>query len=149
MKNGKNGTRLMKGILLGGLLFAAVFCGAAGEDERPIVGDRKPVKIRYQKKGKNASAWSASSVMLTGAVSESMMVNEIARRHPGSEVRILSVETGKPHRTDVRYEVLRNGKRVSSGTAALTGALTESMARNQLSVRHPGMEIRILGMVAK
>lgn len=45
----------------------------------------------------------------------------------------------------VRYQISSNGKSWSGGSVTLTNALTESMARNQLSQKFPNRQIRILG----
>ena len=76
------------------------------------------------------------------------MINTLSVRHPGAEIRILSAAiSGRVERVNVRYQLRRGQSSWGTANASLTNALTESMARNQLSVRHPGMEIRILGMV--
>ena len=123
---------LMK-LLMAGLLVSGTTLFAA--DERPIIS--------------GANSWTSSSTTLKGATTESMMVNTLSARHPRAQIRILSVAfPGRTVRMSVRYQFRRNDAASwTTGSTVLNNVLTESMARNQLSVRHPGMEIRILSMV--
>ena len=129
------------------LLGAALLLFSA--DERPLVGASSNVYVRYQYQSPGGN-WSTSGTTLKGAISESMMINQISQRHPGKKIRILSAKCeGKSRRSTVRYQY-RNGEGPwNTGSATLQDALTESMARNQLSQRHPNAEIRILGMTAQ
>ena len=132
-------------------IWAAILLGAflagnsLGYDERPIVPSTVPVQVRYQIKSVNGNSWSTNTATLKGSVSESMMVNELSRRHPNSKIRILAAACGKNIATVVRYQISSNGKSWSGGSVTLTNALTESMARNQLSQKFPNRQIRILG----
>ena len=138
----------MKGwaaVMLGAFLAGSSF----GYDERPVVPADATVLVRFQIKSGNSKSWSTSTATMKGAVSESMMANEISRRYPNSEVRILSADYGKKISSSVRYQISRDGKTWSSGTVTLTNALTESMARNQVSQKFPNMQVRILGFVSK
>ena len=138
----------MKGwaaVMLGAFLAGSSF----GYDERPVVPADATVLVRFQIKSGNSKSWSTSTATMKGAVSESMMANEISRRYPNSEVRILSADYGKKISSPVRYQISRDGKTWSSGTVTLTNALTESMARNQVSQKFPNMQVRILGFVSR
>lgn len=138
----------MKGwaaVMLGAFLAGSSF----GYDERPVVPADATVLVRFQIKSGNSKSWSTSTATMKGAVSESMMANEISRRYPNSEVRILSADYGKKISSSVRYQISRDGKTWSSGTVTLTNALTESMARNQVSQKFPNMQVRILGFVSR
>lgn len=48
------------------------------------------VKVRYQFKRWN-SAWTTATATLTNAVTGSMARNQLLQRHPGTQVRILSI----------------------------------------------------------
>ena len=138
----------MKGwaaVMLGAFLAGSSF----GYDERPVVPADATVLVRFQIKSGNSKSWSTSTATMKGAVSESMMANEISRRYPNSEVRILSADYEKKISSPVRYQISRDGKTWSSGTVTLTNALTESMARNQVSQKFPNMQVRILGFVSR
>lgn len=137
---------LMK-LLMAGLLVSGTTL--FGEDERPIISGADSVHVQYQIKSSGANSWTTSSITLKGATTESMMINTLSARHPRAQIRILSVAfPGRTERMSVRYQLRRNDAASwSTGSTALNNVLTESMARNQLSVRHPGMEIRILSMV--
>ncbi|MBR6470168.1 MAG: hypothetical protein IKS83_00095 [Victivallales bacterium] len=116
--------------------------------ERPVVPSQASVYVQYQYQSAGSDTWTTSSTTLKGAVSESMMKNQISQRHPGKKIRILSAKVdGKTRRFSVRYQ-MRHGKGAwNTNTTILQDALTESMARNQLCMRHPGQQIRILSMV--
>ena len=118
--------------------------GSFGYEERPFVPSDVPVKVRYQIKSVNGNSWSTNTVTLKGAVSESMMVNELSCRHPNSQIRILAAACGKNILTVVRYQISSNGKSWSAGVITLSNALTESMARNQILQKFPGKQVRIL-----
>ena len=126
-----------------------ISAGSFAIDERPVVPAGIPVQVRFQLKSASSSSWSTSSTTLKGSVSESMMVNELSRRYPNSQIRILAANCGKTISVSVRYQISRNGKSWTTGTATLTNALTESMARNQLSQRYPNTEVRILGITSR
>ena len=139
----------MKGslkILIVSLMIAGAALRAA--DERPPVSGNDPVRVQYQIRNAGSKAWSTSNATLKGTVSESMMINTLSARHPRAEVRILSAALpGRTERVNVRYQIRRGGRAWGTANAVLTDAPTESMARNQLSARNPGAEIRILNMV--
>ena len=134
------------------LTFAACSLFSTGSfaiDERPVVPAGIPVQVRFQLKSAGSNSWSTSSATLKGSVSESMMVNELSRRYPNSQIRILAANCGKTVSVSVRYQISRNGKSWTTGTTTLTNALTESMARNQLSQKYPNTQIRILGISSR
>ena len=88
-------------------------------------------------------------VDMRGAVTESMMLNQLAARHPNGQIRILSASYGKTVSHTVRYQMKRGNSAWTNGTVTLNNALTESMARNQLKAKFPGASIRILSFVKK
>ena len=141
---------MMNGGVLKFLMFGLIISGTAihGADERPLVPENESILVQYQIKNVKSNAWSSSSATLKGATSESMMINTLSARHPGAEIRILSAAiSGRNQRVKVRYQLRRSQSAWGTANAALTNVLTETMARNQLSIRHPGAEIRILSMV--
>jgi len=135
----------------------AVFCGIVlavggllyGADENPIFPNHARVKVQYQAKQPSARSWTMFTATLTDVLSESMIRNQLSQRHPGYEVRVLAASAGKDVQAAVRYQIRRNNASWTSGTTVLRNALTESMARNQISARYPGSEVRILSMVFK
>ena len=128
------------------IMLSAFLAGSCwGAEERPVVPSGVPVQVRYQIKSVNSNSWSTNTATLKGSVSESMMVNELSRRHPNSQIRVLAAACGKNISTVVRYQTSRDGKSWNTGTVTLNNALTESMARNQLSQKFPNRQIRILG----
>ena len=134
----------MKGLAI--IMLSAFLAGSCwGAEERPVVPSGVPVQVRYQIKSVNSNSWSTNTATLKGSVSESMMVNELSRRHPNSQIRVLAAACGKNISTVVRYQTSRDGKSWNTGTVTLNNALTESMARNQLSQKFPNRQIRILG----
>ncbi len=130
------------------LTLLAGLCPLWGADERPIVGDQTPVRVKYQYQSAGSTTWNTSETTLRGAVSESMMINQISARHPGKQIRILSaVVNGKTVRVQVKFQSASPNGNWSTSTTTLQNALTESMARNQLAQRFPGKQIRILSMI--
>ena len=112
---------------------------------QPVAKDNEPVFVRFQVQSGNS--WSGSSATLRGSTSESMIRNELSRRYPNRKIRVFSVRTGASQRFFVRYQVSRDRKNWSTSSATLYDARTESMAKNQISQRHPGMYVRILSKV--
>ena len=138
----------MKGLAI--IMLSAFLAGSCwGAEERPVVPSGVPVQVRYQIKSVNSNSWSTNTATLKGSVSESMMVNELSRRHPNSQIRVLAAACGKNISTVVRYQTSRDGKSWNTGTVTLNNALTESMARNQLSQKFPNRQIRILGFSSR
>lgn len=114
-----------------------------------IVPAESAVRVQYQWRGRGATAWSTSTSTLRGAVTESMMVNQLTAKHSGGEIRILSAAFGKTVTRTVRYQMKRGSAPWTTGTTTLNDALTASMAANQLRARYPGATIRILSFVRK
>lgn len=116
---------------------------------REIVPPDVTVKVQYQLKMDGSNSWTTTNASLRGAVSESMMVNQLAARHSNGQIRILSASYGKTVTHTVRYQIKRGKSAWTNGTVTLNNALTESMARNQLKARFSGATIRILSFVKK
>lgn len=107
------------------------------------------VKVQYQLKMDGYNSWTTTNASLRGAVTESMMISQLAARHPNGQIRILSASYGKTVVHTVRYQMKRGKSAWTNGTVTLNNALTESMARNQLKAKFPGTTIRILSFVKK
>ena len=116
---------------------------------REIVPADVTVKVQYQLKMDGYNSWTTTNASLRGAVTESMMVGQLATRHPNGQIRILSASYGKTVAHTVRYQMKRGNSAWTNGTVTLNNALTESMARNQLKAKFPGASIRILSFVEK
>ena len=116
---------------------------------REIVPADVTVKVLYQLKMDGYNSWTTTNASLRGAVTESMMLNQLAARHPNGQIRILSASYGKTVTHTVRYQMKRGNSAWTNGTVTLNNALTESMARNQLKAKFPGATIRILSFVKK
>lgn len=116
---------------------------------REIVPADVSVKVQYQLKMDGCNSWTTTNASLKGAVTESMMLNQLAARHPNGQIRILSASYGKIVAHTVRYQMKRGNSAWTNGTVTLNNALTESMARNQLNAKFPGATIRILSFVKK
>ena len=116
---------------------------------REIVPADVTVKVQYQLKMDGYNSWTTTNASLRGAVTESMMIGQLAARHPNGQIRILSASYGKPVTHTVRYQMKRGKSAWTNGTVTLNNALTESMARNQLKAKFPGANIRILSFVKK
>lgn len=128
------------------ILFAALIGICYAADERPVVEATSSVYVQYQYQSPGGN-WSVSGTTLKGTITESMMINQLSQKHPGRNIRILSAKIdGKSQRKIVKYQFRRGGGPWNTNTVTLQDVLTESMARNQLSQRHPNSEIRILGM---
>ena len=116
---------------------------------REIVPADVTVKVQYQLKMDGYNSWTTTNASLRGAVTESMMLNQLAARHPNGQIRILSASYGRTVAHTVRYQMKRGKSAWTNGTVTLNNALTESMARNQLKAKFPGATIRILSFVKK
>lgn len=102
------------------IMLSAFLAGSGfSYDERPVVPSDLPVQVRYQIKSVNGNSWSANTATLKGSVSESMMVNELSRRHPNSQIRILAAVCGKNITALVRYQTSRDGKSWNTGSVTL------------------------------
>lgn len=62
---------------------------------REIVPADVTVKVQYQLKMDGYNSWTTTNASLRGAVTESMMVGQLAARHPNGQIRILSASYGK------------------------------------------------------
>jgi len=137
----------MKKFILLVSVFLLIGTVSAENTRRRLFPDNKSVNVQFQHKPRNSKSWSSATVTLRGSTTVSMMKNEISRRFPNSQIRILSVNTGETVKTFVRFQTSRNnGKAWSSGSITLTNALTESMAKNQIMRMQPGAKVRILSM---
>ena len=116
---------------------------------REIVPADVTVKVQYQLKRDGYNSWTTTNASLRGAVTESMMIGQLAARHPNGQIRILSASYGKTVAHTVRYQMKKGSSAWTNGTITLNNALTESMARNQLKAKFPGASIRILSFVKK
>ena len=121
----------------------------AGAEDFPIARNHSRVKVQYQAKRPESKSWTTYSTTLTDALTESMIRNQLLRRHPGYVVRVLAASPEKDVQAAVRYQIRRNNSSWTTGATVLRNALTESMARNQIAARYPGAEVRILSMVFK
>ena len=130
-------------LVLCALMLPAMPLGAA---KRKHPDAHHTIYVQFQMKATNSTSWSTSSTTLRGLVNESMIHNTLASRFPDHKIRILSVNTGKPVRHLVQYQLSRDRKSWSTGSTVLLDARTMSMAQNQISARHPGMHVRILNM---
>lgn len=128
------------------IFLSSIFPVMAGQE---IVPADVTVKVQYQLKMDGYNSWTTTNASLKGAVTESMMVNQLAARHPNGQIRILSASYGKTVAHIVRYQMKRGKSAWTNGTVTLNNALTESMARNQLKAKFPGASIRILSFVKK
>ncbi|WP_294479396.1 hypothetical protein [uncultured Victivallis sp.] len=141
----------MKKILVGIILAAVIFPGSAlmGKAAEAIVPADVSVRVQYQIQTPGSSSWRSVTTSLRGAVTESMMVNQLSAGHPGSKVRILSASWGTPVSHLVRYQMKQGNAPWTTSTTTLNNALTQSMAKNQLRARYPRAQIRILSFVRR
>lgn len=128
---------------------AVMFLCICSVHARPAKKSNLPVVVRFQVRQGSSRTWSTGSATLHNATTESMMTNEIASRYTNCQVRILSARRGATQAYNVRYQVSRDRKNWSTGSAVLYDAQTQSMAKNQISQRYPGMYVRILSKVRK
>ena len=128
------------------IFLSSILSVMAGQE---IVPADVTVKVQYQLKMDGYNSWTTTNASLRGAVTESMMVGQLAARHPNGQIRILSASYGKTVAHTVRYQMKRGSSAWTNGTITLNNALTESMARNQLKAKFPGATIRILSFVKK
>lgn len=138
--------KLTETIILVAIFLSSILPVMAG---REIVPADVTVKVQYQLKMDGYNSWTTTNASLRGAVTESMMVGQLAARHPNGQIRILSASYGKTVAHTVRYQMKRGNSAWTNGTVTLNNALTESMARNQLKAKFPGATIRILSFVKK
>ena len=138
--------KLTETIILVAIFLSSILPVMAG---REIVPADVTVKVQYQLKMDGYNSWTTTNASLRGAVTESMMISQLAARHPNGQIRILSASYGKTVAHTVRYQMKRGNSAWTNGTVTLNNALTESMARNQLKAKFPGASIRILSFVKK
>ena len=114
----------------------------------PIFQNNETIRVQYQARRPGSSSWTVYSTTIRGALTESMIRNQLLKRHPGYEVRVLSAAAdGRNVQASVQCQI-RRGENSSwtTMTTTVTNALTESMAENQIAARYPGSEVRILSM---
>ena len=138
--------KLTETIILVTIFLSSIFPVMAGQE---IVPADVTVKVQYQLKMDGYNSWTTTNASLRGAVTESMMISQLAAKHPSGQIRILSASYGKTVVHTVRYQMKRGKSAWTNGTVTLNNALTESMARNQLKAKFPGASIRILSFVKK
>ena len=138
--------KLTETIILVAIFLSSILPVMAG---REIVPADVTVKVQYQLKMDGYNSWTTTNASLRGAVTESMMISQLAARHPSGQIRILSASYGKTVVHTVRYQMKRGKSAWTNGSVTLNNALTESMARNQLKAKFPGATIRILSFVKK
>jgi len=120
-------------------------------DHTTIFPDRARIRVQYQARRSATVSWTTYSTTLTDALSESMLVNQLLKRHPGYEVRVLSASAdGRNVTASVRCQIRRGSSTSwSDMTTTVNNALTESMAENQIAARYSNAEVRILSMTFK
>ena len=138
--------KLTETIILVAIFLSSILPVMAG---REIVPADVTVKVQYQLKMDGYNSWMTTNASLRGAVTESMMISQLAAKHPSGQIRILSASYGKTVVHTVRYQMKRGKSAWTNGTVTLNNTLTESMARNQLKAKFPGATIRILSFVKK
>lgn len=135
------------------LVFFAVLClliPVHAADNYPIFQKNATVRVQYQAQRSGTTSWTMYSTTVKDVLSESMIRNQLMKRHPGYDVRVLSAsEDGKNVQVYVRCQIRRGSSSWSEMTTTLNNALTESMAENQIAARYPGAEVRILSMTFK
>ena len=119
-------------------------------DNYPIFRNNATVRVQYQAQRPGTTSWTMYSTTVKDVLSESMIRNQLMKRHPGYDIRVLSAsEDGKNVQVNVRCQIRRGSSSWSEMTTTLNNALTESMAENQIAARYPGAEVRILSMTFK
>lgn len=116
--------------------------------EYPIFRNQETIRVQYQARRPGSSSWTTYSTTLRDALTESMIRNQLLKRHPGYEVRVLSASgDGRNVQASVQCQIRRgNSSTWTTMTTSVINALTESMAENQIAARYPGSEVRILSM---
>jgi len=135
------------------LVFLVVLCLPSlthAADNYPIFRNNATVRVQYQAQRPGTTSWTMYSTTVKDVLSESMIRNQLMKRHPGYDIRVLSAsEDGKNVQVNVRCQIRRGSSSWSEMTTTLNNALTESMAENQIAARYPGAEVRILSMTFK
>lgn len=138
-------------ILLCGFLLPLVPPTLRAAGDHPIFHNSETIRVQYQARRPGTSSWTTYSTTLRDARTESMIRNQLLKRHPGYEVRVLSASAdGRNIQSSVQCQI-RRGENSSwtTMTTTVTNALTESMAENQIAARYPGSEVRILSMSSR
>ena len=116
------------------IFLSSIFPVMAG---REIVPADVTVKVQYQLKMDGYNSWTTTNASLRGAVSESMMISQLAARHPSGQIRILSASYGKTVVHTVRYQMKRGKSAWTNGIHGKASAQSE-VSRND----HPNSEFR-------
>ena len=115
--------------------------------EQTIAPPQETVRVRFQTQNPRTRQWTGGSTSTKGAVTESMMANQISARYGGQPVRILAAHIKGPNiRVQVRYSIIR-GNSHGTASATLTNAITPSMAQHQLEARHPNATIQVFNYI--
>jgi len=138
---------MLASVISGIVLLLAVPC--VGGEALPVFRNRSRVKVQYQAKRPDSRSWTTYGTTLTDVLTESMIRNQLLRRHPGYVVRVLAASAERDVQVAVRYQIRRNNSSWTTASTVLRNALTESMAANQIAARYPGAEVRILSMAFK
>ena len=114
---------------------------------REIVPADVTVKVQYQLKMDGYNSWTTTNASLRGAVTESMMIGQLAARHPNGQIRILSASYGKTVAHTVRYQMKRGklclDKRNRYVEQCLDRIHGKESAQSEASRRnHPNPEFR-------
>ena len=133
-------------LCIGALAAVPVTLSAAGD--YPIFRNRETLRVQYQIRRSGSTSWTTCSTTLRDALTESMIRNQLLKRHPGCDVRVLSaMPADRNVHASVQCQIRRgNSSSWTTMTTTVTNALTESMAENQIAARFPGSEVRILSM---
>ena len=132
-------------LCIGTLSAAPLALSATGD--YPVFRNRETVRVQYQIRRQGSSSWTTCSTTLRDALTESMIRNQLLKRHPGCDVRVLSaIPADRNVQASVQCQIRRGNSSWTTMTTTVTNALTESMAQNQIAARFPGAEVRILSM---
>ena len=138
-------------LFCGCALFSAVPLTLRAVGDYPIFHNNEIIRVQYQARRPGTPSWTTYSTTLRDARTESMIRNQLLKRHPGYEVRVLSASVdGRNVQSSVQCQI-RRGENSSwtTMTTTVTNALTESMAESQIAARYPGSEVRILSMSSR
>ena len=135
-------------MLLCGCVLSAAPLTLRAAGDYPIFQNNETIRVQYQARRPGSPSWTAYSTTLRDALTESMIRNQLLKRHPGYEVRVLSAAVdGRNVRATVQCQIRRSeNSSWTTMSTTVTNALTESMAENQIAARYPGAEVRILSM---
>ena len=131
-------------------LFSTVPLALPAAGEYPLFQNHETIRVQYQARQSGSTSWITYSTTLRDALTESMIRNQLLKRHPGYDVRVLSAAVdGKNVQAAVSCQIRRGNSSWTTMTATVYNALTQSMAENQIAARFPGAEVRILSMVVR